>query len=229
MPPDFLKQQQGTKLLFVKYKHVLFIVFLILIVDQAIKIYIKTHFYMGESVSVLGNWFQLCFIENEGMAFGMKIMDAPVGKVILTLFRLVAVGFGFYWIRQLIRKGHGRGLLICASLILAGAAGNLIDSMFYGLIFTESGLQIAHFVPFGEGYASFLHGKVVDMFYFPIIDTTWPHWVPGAGGRPFRFFEPIFNLADAAISTGVIMLLLFQKRLLRHPQQGGLKREEPVL
>jgi len=203
----------------VKYRHILFIVFLILILDQVIKIYVKTHFYIGESVNVTGNWFQLCFIENEGMAFGMKIMDSPAGKVILTLFRLVAVTFGFFWVRNLVKKGYGRGLLICASLILAGAAGNLIDSMFYGLIFTDSHLQIAKFVPLGQGYTSFLHGKVVDMFYFPIIDTQWPSWVPVWGGKSLRFFEPVFNLADAAISVGVITLLLFQKRLLAH-QQG---------
>jgi len=211
---------------------VLFIVFVILALDQLIKIYIKTHFYMGESVHVFGNWFQLCFIENEGMAFGMKIMDAPIGKVILTLFRLIAVCLGFYWVKRLVARRHGRGLLLCAALILAGAAGNLIDSMFYGLIFTDSGMQIAHFVAPGQGYASFLHGKVVDMFYFPLIDTTWPHWIPFFGGRPLRFFEPIFNLADAAISTGVIVLLLFQKKLLRHHYDKPVatrKQEEPVL
>ncbi|PSK90335.1 lipoprotein signal peptidase [Taibaiella chishuiensis] len=197
-----------------KYKHLLLIVFLILLADQIIKVYVKTHFYMGESVHVAGNWFQLCFIENEGMAFGMKIMDTPLGKVILTTFRLVAVAFGFYWVKNLVKKGYGNGLLICAALILAGAAGNLIDSLFYGLIFTESGLDIAHMVAPGKGYGSFLHGKVVDMFYFPLVDTTWPNWVPVWGGKPLRFFEPIFNLADAAISTGVLTLLFFQKRLL---------------
>lgn len=204
-----------------KYKHILFIVFLILILDQAIKIYVKTHFYIGESVNVIGSWFQLCFIENEGMAFGMKIMDSSAGKIILTLFRLVAVTFGFFWVKTLVKKGYGKGLLICASLILAGAAGNLIDSMFYGLIFTESHLQVARFVPAGHGYTSFLHGKVVDMFYFPLIDTQWPSWVPIWGGKSLRFFEPIFNLADAAISVGVITLLLFQKRLLANHHNSG--------
>jgi len=191
------------------------IVFILLVVDQLSKFYIKTNFYLGESVPVLGDWFKLCFIENEGMAFGMKIHDAPAGKVILTLFRLVAVCFGFYWIKLLVKKGHTKGLLICAALILAGAAGNLIDSMFYGLIFTESGLMKAQLVPVGEGYAAFLHGKVVDMFYFPIIDTVWPDWVPYFGGKALRFFEPIFNVADVAISTGVITLLVFQNRFLK--------------
>jgi signal peptidase II len=205
-----------------KYKHLLLLVFLILLADQIIKIYVKTHFYMGESVHVAGNWFQLCFIENEGMAFGMKIMDTPLGKVILTTFRLVAVAFGFYWVKNLVKKGYSKGLLVCAALILAGAAGNLIDSLFYGLIFTESGLSIAQLVPVGKGYGSFLHGKVVDMFYFPLVDTTWPKWVPVWGGSPLRFFEPIFNLADMAISTGVLTLLIFQKKLLA-PQ----KKESP--
>lgn len=215
-------------IILVRYRHILFIVFLILILDQVIKIYVKTHFYIGESVNVIGNWFQLCFIENEGMAFGMKIMDSPTGKVILTLFRLVAVTFGFFWVKKLVTKGYGKGLLICASLILAGAAGNLIDSMFYGLIFTESHLQIAKFVPAGQGYTSFLHGKVVDMFYFPLIDTRWPSWVPVWGGKPLRFFEPVFNLADAAISVGVITLLLFQKRLLAGHQEHSAASSESM-
>lgn len=200
-----------------KYKHLLFIVFLILILDQIIKIYVKTHFVIGDAgaVHVAGNWFQLCFIENEGMAFGMTIMDSPLGKVILTVFRLVAVSFGFFWVRNLVRKRYSKGLLICAALILAGAAGNLIDSMFYGLLFTESDfMQKAQWVPVGQGYGSFLHGKVVDMFYFPMIDTTWPKWIPFFGGKALRFFEPIFNLADAAISAGVITLLVFQKKFL---------------
>jgi len=167
-------------------------------------------------VHVAGNWFQLYFIENEGMAFGMKIMDSPAGKVILTLFRLVAVILGFIWLKKLLIQGYSKGLLVCASFILAGAAGNLIDSLVYGMIFTESDYDVvARMVPWGSGYGSFLHGRVVDMFHFPLIDTTWPQWVPGLGGKPFRFFEPVFNLADACISVGVIVLLIFQKKLLK--------------
>lgn len=210
-----------------KYKHILWIVFLILLVDQVVKIYIKTHFYLGESVTVFPDWFQLSFIENEGMAFGMTLMDSAAGKLLLTLFRLGAVVFGFYWVRQLVKRGYSKGLLICAALILAGAAGNLIDSMFYGMIFTDDPMQVAHVVPFGHGYAPFLHGRVVDMFYFPLIDTTWPHWIPVVGGQSLRFFEPVFNLADASISVGVISLLLFQKKILHpHLEQTSTSKEK---
>lgn len=199
-----------------KYKHILLIVFAVLLVDQISKIYIKTHFYYGEHINVLGEWFQLYFIENEGMAFGMKILDNDLGKLILTLFRLCAVVFGFFWMKKLIKQGYKKGLLICGALILAGAAGNLIDCLFYGLIFSETQFpyEVAQFTAFGEGYGSLFHGKVVDMLYFDLIDTTWPDWVPYFGGRPLRFFEPIFNIADAAISTGIITILVFQKKLL---------------
>ena len=158
-----------------KYRNTLIIVFLIIIFDQAFKYYIKTNFYYGQEVNVIGNWFKLHFIENEGMAFGMKLSQAAIGKLILTLFRLVAVIFGLYILKRLCDKGYHKGILICGSLILAGALGNLIDSVFYGMIFTDSSFHIAQLVPFGQGYGKLFHGKVVDMLYFPLIDTILPN------------------------------------------------------
>lgn len=204
---------------FVKYRFALLIVFLVILIDQSFKFYIKTHFFYGEEVSFIGNWARLHFIENEGMAFGMRLGEGSIGKILLTLFRLVAVVFGFWLLNNLTKKGHTKGLLVCGSLILAGALGNLLDSMFYGLIFTESSFHMARLVPFGQGYGSFLHGKVVDMFYFPLVETVLPSWIPILGGKPFVFFEPVFNVADAAISIGVLTLIFFQKSLLKeHPQ-----------
>lgn len=220
-----------------KYRNALLIVLLVILADQALKIYIKTHFAIGDDVQVIGDWFRFHFIENEGMAYGMKLSESPIGKIILSSFRLVAVVFGFFLLKRLINKGYSRGMLICGSLILAGALGNLIDSMFYGLIFSDSPYScfsgnydslssllqnhnkeaVAHFTAFGNGYGKFLQGKVVDMFYFPVIETVLPTWVPFWGGKAFVFFEPVFNIADAAISTGIITLLLFQKSMLHNP------------
>lgn len=197
-----------------KYRHVVIIVFLVLLVDQALKFWIKTHMALTQEHTIFSDWFHIHFIENEGMAYGLQF-GGDFGKIFLTLFRLVAVIVGFVYIKRLIRDGYHKGLLICGSLILAGAAGNLIDSMFYGLIFSESTpADVAQFLPAGGGYASFLHGKVVDMLYFPIYKGTLPNWVPFSGGEYFIFFRPVFNIADAAISVGVIAILLFQKRFL---------------
>lgn len=201
-----------------KYRHAILIVLAIILFDQIVKVYIKTHFFLGEEVNVMGNWFKLHFIENNGMAYGMKLSNADTGKLALTLFRLGAVIFGFFLLKKLVNKGYKRGTIICGSLILAGALGNLIDSMFYGLIFSESSFHIAKFVPFGQGYGQFLHGQVVDMLYFPIIETKLPDWVPVWGGQDFTFFEPVFNIADAAISTGVLVLVFFQKKLIHNTQ-----------
>jgi signal peptidase II len=198
----------------VKYRHAIIIVFLVIFFDQLLKFYIKTHFYYGQEVNVLGHWFRLHFIENEGMAFGMKLSQADIGKVLLTLFRLGAVIFGFYLLKRLVTKKYSNGTIICGSLILAGAMGNLIDSMFYGLIFTESSFHIAHVTAFGQGYGKFLHGRVVDMLYFPLFSVKLPSWVPFSGGENFEFFEPVFNIAGAAISIGVLTLVFFQKRLV---------------
>ena len=212
-----------------KYRSAVLLIIAILLVDQAVKIYVKTHFYPGMAgqVNVAGDWFKLHFLENEGMAFGMKLSQSFWGKLTLTLFRLVAVVAGFFILRRIIRQGFTRGVIICGSLILAGAAGNLVDSIFYGMIFTESSFHIAQFVPWGKGYAPLFHGKVVDMLYFPIAHWQWPGWVPGLGGREAEFFEPVFNIADASISVGVIVLLLFQKKLLRRNGDEDRPRAAP--
>jgi signal peptidase II len=197
-----------------KGRNVFFIILLIVLADQALKLYIKTNFYINESHNLFGTWGRLHFVENEGMAYGWKF-GGETGKVILTLFRLGAVIFGVYYLQQIVAKKMHKGFIICAALIFAGALGNLIDSMFYGIIFNESvpGSAIVATLFPKHGYAGFLHGKVVDMLYFPIITNThFPDWVPMWGGEDFEFFRPIFNLADAAISTGIICILLFQKK-----------------
>lgn len=176
-----------------------------LLIDQAIKIWVKTNMYWHESIRVT-DWFYIYFTENIGMAFGMEIF----GKLFLTLFRIVAVTAIGWFLYKFVRHGMKTGFIVCVSLILAGALGNIIDSVFYGLCFNESTFtQVASFLPSEGGYAPLFYGKVVDMFYFPIIDTYWPEWMPFIGGDHFIFFSPIFNFADAAISCGVIALFLF--------------------
>jgi signal peptidase II len=202
-----------------KGRTVILVILLIVLADQALKLYIKTNYYINESHNVLGSWFRLHFVENEGMAYGWKF-GGDGGKMILTLFRLGAVIFGVFYIRSIIAKKYHKGFIICAALIFAGALGNLIDSMFYGMIFEESNpftKNVAKIFP-AHGYAGFLHGRVVDMLYFPIIrDVSLPSWVPFWNEQDkFEFFSPIFNIADAAISTGVIAILIFQKRFFPH-------------
>ena len=201
-------------LLNIQRKHLPWIViFLVLILDQTFKIIVKTTMTLGERIPVIGDWFVLLFLENEGMAFGMEI-PGEHGKLMLSLFRIIAVGAIGWYIHTIIRKGAPAGLIICISLIMAGALGNIIDSAFYGLIFSESffGGPTAQFLPEGGGYAGFLHGKVVDMLYFPIITGYYPSWFPFVGGQDFLFFRYIFNLSDTAITIGVFILLIFQKR-----------------
>lgn len=207
---------------FTKGRIALIVIFSVLIIDQAIKILIKTQMYWHESIHVT-NWFQIYFTENNGMAFGMEIF----GKLFLTLFRIVAVSLiGWYLYKQVKRK-VATGFILCVSLILSGALGNIIDSVFYGVFFSESThTQVAQFLPEGGGYSTWFHGKVVDMFYFPIIDTHWPQWVPFFGGDRFIFFSPIFNFADAAISCGIIALLLFYGKHLNTPNHKTPKKEE---
>lgn len=203
------------------------IIFLVVLVDQISKIYIKTHFVLGESVTVF-SWFKILFIENEGAAWGTKLSDIipfisdEAGKMTLTIFRLFAIcGIG-YWLYDAVRKNSPRVLIVSIALIFAGAMGNIVDSVFYGLIFTDSYNQVATLFP-EEAYGSLFHGKVVDMLYFPLVDTTWPEWVPGLGGRNFRFFEPVFNLADSAISIGVAILLVFHKKAFPQKEEAQEK------
>lgn len=187
-------------------------------IDQLIKIWVKTNMTLHESIRVF-DWFYISFIENNGMAYGMQIGS----KLVLSLFRVVAIGLLCYYVWLQVRNKARTGYIVCLSMVLAGAVGNLIDCMFYGLIFNASSPHyVSYFVDFGTGYAPFLMGKVVDMFYFPLIVTTWPEWVPFWGGQEFVFFSPVFNFADANISVGVVLLLLFYRKEI---SQISLKRE----
>ncbi len=192
------------------------VVFLVLFIDQFVKIWIKTHYYLGESYEVFGqSWFQLHFIENRGMAFGMEFAG-NYGKIILSVLRIALIGVIAWYIVTLVRKNAGNFLIITISLVFAGAIGNVIDSAFYGLIFSESTpFDMAVLFPDAGGYGTFLHGQVVDMFYFPLFTVHLPSWIPFAGGKMFTFFDAIFNVADATITVGVFILLIFQKRLFK--------------
>ena len=186
------------------------IVIAILLVDQIIKVWVKTHMHLHECIAIT-DWFKICFIENKGMAFGMEIGS----KLVLSVFRIFAVCVIGYYIYLQVKQKVRTGYIICLSMVLAGALGNIIDCMFYGLIFNASSpFYVSYFVPFGDGYAPFLMGKVVDMFYFPLIVTTWPDCIPFVGGDDFVFFSPIFNFADASISVAVVLLLIFYRREL---------------
>lgn len=195
-----------------KGRMAIFIIIAILLVDQVLKIWVKTHMTLHETITIT-NWFKICFIENNGMAYGMEIGS----KVALTLFRIIAIAFIGYYLYLQVRQQAKSGYIVCLAMVVAGAVGNVIDCMFYGLIFSASSeFYTSFFVPFGSGYTSFLTGKVVDMFYFPIIETTWPQWVPFAGGDDFVFFSPVFNFADSSISVGVILLILFYRKEISH-------------
>lgn len=185
------------------------VILLLLFLDQASKIWVKTHMQLHESLEIF-SWFQLYFTENPGMAFGMEFLN----KLVLSVFRIAAVVAIAYYLIRLVRRNYSFGFIACVALVFAGALGNIIDSVFYGVIFDHSYGQIATFMPAGGGYASLLHGKVVDMLYFPLIRTTLPDWLPIWGGEEFIFFRPIFNLADSSICVGGALLLLFYHRIL---------------
>ena len=190
-----------------RYWIVLSLLTFAIVADQVIKIAVKTNMQLGEGIMVFGEWFQIRFIENNGMAFGMELF----GKLFLTSFRMVAVGFLIYYLASLLRTAKKPfGYVVCIALVLAGALGNLIDCLFYGESFSSSYGQVANFVPWGEGYASFMEGRVVDMFYFPLF--TWPDWLPLIGGD--IFFAPVFNFADACISCSVVALLIFYREII---------------
>ncbi len=187
------------------------IIILVIVIDQIIKILVKTRMYWGEDIEVF-SWFHLRFVQNNGMAFGMELGS----KLFLTLFRILAVGVLIWIIVRLCKNPvYPKGFIACVSLITAGAAGNIFDCIFYGEIFTNPyPPEIAHFVPWGEGYGSVFHGLVVDMFYFPLFSFEWPAWLPFLGGKTFSFFDPVFNFADAAISVGMAILIIFYSKYL---------------
>jgi len=194
-------------------KSVLVIIF-VLISDQMLKIWVKTHMVIGQEIPVIDHWFLLHFIENNGMAFGMEFAG-KTGKILLSLFRILAVVAIGWYISYLIRTKAPSGLVIAVSFVFAGALGNIIDSAFYGMIFNDSHFHLAKLFPENGGYSSFLHGKVVDMLYFPVIRGTFPYWFPVWKGEDFVFFRPVFNLSDSSITVGVFIILLFYKRFFK--------------
>jgi signal peptidase II len=207
-------------------KKSLLLVLLVLIIDQVVKIYIKTHFRLGEYVTVF-EWFKIYFVENNGMAFGAEF-GGKTGKYLLTGFRIVAIGGIFYWLLTSIKKKESALLITAVSLIFAGAIGNIIDSVFYGQIFSDSFHQVARFMPENGGYAPWFQGRVVDMFYFPLFDVNIPDAIPFIGGKHFTFFEPVFNVADSAITIGVAILILFNKKIFGENTKQKAKYQHTI-
>jgi signal peptidase II len=208
----------------------LIIIFLVLAVDQVLKIWIKTNLSLGEEIVVFKNWFILHFVENNGMAFGFEFAG-EYGKLFLSIFRIIAViAIGWYLFRLSRRQEIPFGFLVSIALIFSGAIGNIIDSLFYGMIFNHSYGQVADFLPEGGGYETFLHGRVVDMFYFPIIQTTLPEWLPFWGGKEFVFFRPVFNIADSSITVGIFSILLFYRKQFNttDKKEQATEEESPV-
>ncbi|MDD2380438.1 MAG: lipoprotein signal peptidase [Mariniphaga sp.] len=221
-----------------RLKKLIFIIVSILAVDQWLKVWIKTNLSLGEEIVVFKNWFIIHFVENNGMAFGFEFAGEN-GKLFLSIFRILAVVvIGWYLFRLTAHKNLAFGFLVCIALIFSGAIGNIIDSLFYGLIFNHSYGQVAEFLPEGGGYASFLHGRVVDMFYFPIIQCQLPNWIPFVGGNDFVFFRPVFNIADSSITVGIFSILLFYRKQLHilekethkaENEEQTLKEKEEIL
>lgn len=200
------------------------VIIVVLVLDQLSKVWVKTNMALYDSIEIT-KWFKIYFVENNGMAFGIE----AIGKIFLSIFRIIAVSFIAVFLAKIIKRDYKFGFIICISMVLAGAFGNIIDSVFYGEIFTASYPgHVAHFVPIGEGYSSWLHGKVVDMLYFPIIETTLPNWVPIWGGTEILFFRFIFNLADASISVGVVLLLLFYRKTLSSALQTEKEKQKAL-
>ncbi len=197
------------------------LIFIVLLLDQAVKFWIKTNLMLGGEMPVFGNWFIIHFVENNGMAFGMEL-SWKFGKIFLSIFRIIAVVLiGWYLVKLSKNEAH-QWLLYSVALVFVGAVGNIIDSVFYGVIFSDSYSQVATLFPAEGGYSSFLHGKVVDMLYFPIIKGTYPEWLPFRGGESFIFFRPVFNIADSAITIGISIILIFQKRFFKETEAEDL-------
>lgn len=198
------------------------LVFILLVIDQTIKVLVKTNMELGQSIHIT-DWFQILFIENNGMAYGMTFFN----KLVLSLFRIVAIGAIGFYLWRVVHTKHKRGYVIALAMVLAGAAGNIFDSMFYGLVFDQSTyFSVSQVVPFGTGYAPFLYGRVVDMFYFPLIVTHYPDWFPFHAGDEFIFFSPVFNFADACISVSVVVIFLFYRQELEN-MGSVIKGKEP--
>ncbi|MBC7696082.1 MAG: lipoprotein signal peptidase [Burkholderiales bacterium] len=198
-----------------KYRLPIITVFAVLFIDQCIKLYIKSNYPIGEVCRIIGDWSRITFTENPGMAWGLEF-GGDYGKLALSLFRIIAVFAGIFYIKKIVNDGEHKVFIICVSLILAGALGNILDSAFYGLIFGESTeYQVAEFMPADGGYTGFLQGHVVDMFYFPMYEGSFPEWMPIWGGEHFEFFNAIFNFADMAISFGVGIILVFQSTFFK--------------
>ena len=203
--------------------HPLLITFIVLLIDQGLKIWVKTHMFLSQEFPLIGDWFYIHFTENKGMAFGMEF-GGEYGKLFLSLFRIVAVFAIGYYLFKLPKTTH-KGLKISVALIFAGAIGNILDSAFYGLIFNESFHQIATFLPEEGGYAPFLHGWVVDMFWFPLLEGNFPEWLPFWGGDHFLFFRPVFNVADASISIGISIIFIFNKKFFTKKVEAEISPE----